>query len=256
VAALQAVEGRYEVVIIDNASHKWAGPGGCLAHVERLRASGRATSHDAAWQQVRATHHQFMQALIRCPAHLLVALRATTVYALEQAWQGGWEPHAIGVAPIQHEAFPDAFDIVGQLESVALDRPRGERQRAVRLTITSTHCPPLYGTVWDHPDEALGRLILAWVHTGTMSSPAPRGDPTPPRLLKRTLPAETAHAERPDPSKGQDTQAGIPTPPVITRGALLQQIQTELFRQVPARTAAGRVARRTALQAAFGCDSL
>jgi hypothetical protein len=42
----------------------------------------------------------------------------------------------------------------------------------------------------------------------------------------------------------------------MTRGALLQQIQAELFRQVPARNATGQAARRAVLQVAFGCDSL
>src|SRR5262249_48213058 len=88
VEALQAVEGRYDVVIIDSASHEWAGPGGCLEQMARLTASGHAISRAAAWQQVRLTHHQFMQALIQCRAHLLVTLRATTAYVLELTRQG------------------------------------------------------------------------------------------------------------------------------------------------------------------------
>jgi hypothetical protein len=267
VKALQAVEGKYEVVIIDSASHEWAGPGGCLEQVAHLTASGHEKSRYFAWKQVRLKHHQFMQALIRCPAHLLVTLRANTAHALGKNRQGTWEPQAIGLAPIQHEAFSDAFDIVGRLESVALDAPPGQPQRAVRLTITSTHCQPLYGRVWDHPDEALGRLIQAWLHAGTTSSMPPpaaarvsapwrREEPTPLRLLERPSSAETAHEGQPHPPATQGMRAGMPVLPTSTRGALLEQIQAELFRQVPARDATGRAARRAALQAAFGCDSL
>ena len=52
---------------------------------------------------------------------------------------------------IQHEEFPYAFDLVGRLESVACDAPPRQPQRVARLTMTSTHYPPLYGTVWDNP---------------------------------------------------------------------------------------------------------
>jgi AAA domain len=269
VAALPAVARRYEVVIIDSASHEWAGPGGCLAQVAHRMASGHAPSRAVAWQQVVSTHHQFMQALIQCPAHLLVTLRATTAYALELTSQGTWAPQAIGLAPIQCEEVLYAFDVVGRLESVALDEP----PRAVRLTITSTHYPPLYGRVWDHPDEAVGRRIQAWLHTGAMSSPphpatmrlpvaAPVPEPSKregsaqPLGLERTSSAETAHEGQPHPPASRDTRAEMSAPPTSTRGALLQQIQTELFRQMPARTAAGRAARRAVLQTVFGGDSL
>jgi hypothetical protein len=123
-------------------------------------------------------HHRFVQAPIRCQVHLIVTVRATLAYELEQNWQGKWRPNAISLAPIQHEEFLYACDIVGRLESVALDAPHREPQRVVRLTITSTHCPPLYGTVWDNPDETLGRRIQAWLYVGTTS-------PTPPHTATR-----------------------------------------------------------------------
>src|SRR5262249_25566143 len=65
VEALQAIEGRYEVVIIDSASHEWAGPGGCLEHMARLTARGQETSRAVAEQQVMPKHHQFLQALTK-----------------------------------------------------------------------------------------------------------------------------------------------------------------------------------------------
>lgn len=248
VEALQAVEGRYDVVIIDNASHEWVGLGGCLEQMARLMASGHEPSSYVARKQVMSTHHQFMQALMWCSAHLIVTLRAKTAYALEPTRQGTWEPNAIGLAPIQHEAFLDAFDMVGRLDSVALDKPPGEPQRAVRLTITSTHYPPLYGRVWHNPDEALGRRIQAWLSIGTTSTP-------PPAAVRPPMAAPVPEGQ-PHSPEGQGTRAGMPSPPASTRGALLQQIQAELFRQVPARDAAGRAARRALLQTAFGADSL
>jgi hypothetical protein len=81
-----------------------------------LMSHGQETSRAVAEQRVMPKHHRFIQALIRCPAHLIVTLRATTAYGLEQNRQGQWEPHVITLAPIQHEAFPYAFDLVGRLE--------------------------------------------------------------------------------------------------------------------------------------------
>lgn len=272
VEALQVMEGRYEVVIIDSVSHEWAGPGGCLKHMARLTASGDETARSIAQQRVMPQHHRFMQALSRCPAHLIVTLRATA-YGLEQNRQGQWEPHVITLAPIQHEAFPYAFDIVGRLESVVVDAPPRGLQRVARLTMTSTHYPPLYGTVWDNPDETLGRRIQACLAAGTTSPTLPRTATRPvtaawvatpwglearepPRCLEGTSSAERAHDGLGHDPEGQDTRARMPAPPVTTRGVLLQQIRAELFRRVPALNTTGQRARRAVLQAAFGCESL
>lgn len=77
-----------------------------------------------------------------------------------------------------------------------------------------------------------------------------------PSLLEGLSSTETARKGPPQTPEGLDTRTPAVASSVISRGALLQQIRAELFRQIPTRNAMGQAARRAMLQAAFGCDRL
>jgi hypothetical protein len=74
---LKALGPRYDVVVLDTGTHEWTGEGGCLEIRDREALRLKDNSW-AAWAKVTPAHQGFLEALMRCPAHLIVTLRART----------------------------------------------------------------------------------------------------------------------------------------------------------------------------------
>lgn len=76
-------EGGATVIVIDSASHEWAGEGGCsdiqMAEAERM-AQGNASRVEAmtapAWKRPKLRHQRMMARLVQCRTHLIFCLRA------------------------------------------------------------------------------------------------------------------------------------------------------------------------------------
>lgn len=128
---LKALGPRYDVLVLDTGTHEWTGEGGCLEIRDReaLRLNDNSW---AAWAKVTPAHQRFLEALLRCPAHLIVTLRAKTVTEQTKDEKGKPVVLDLGLFPQQRydgEEFVYGLDISGRLE------PEGQ---GVRLSITNT----------------------------------------------------------------------------------------------------------------------
>jgi hypothetical protein len=253
---LKALGPRYDVLVLDTGTHEWTGEGGCLEM--RDREALRLKDHSwAAWAKVTPAHQRFLEALMRCPAHLVVTLRARTVTEqVKNEKSGKTEVVDLGLFPQQRddgEEFVYGLDISGHLD------PEGE---GVRLTITNTRYGRWHGASFLNPDETLGAELAAWLNQGAVPSQAPAtsGPQAPPEVLddhgraaiEERLFTDTASppgeppSERPTPALPQ----GHTGP--RSRGELLGAITTELFRLVPGRGNDGRRQRMALLEGCFG----
>jgi len=158
VEALKLAGGEgYDVVIVDSLSHAWMGKDGALEQVDRA-AKRSAGNSFAAWRDVTPQHNQLVDALLRCPAHLIVTMRSKTEYVLEEDNRGKKVPRKVGMAPIQRDGVEYEFDVVAEL-NVEHD-----------LCVTKTRMSELDGMVTRNPGAALGKKIALWT----------RGEKAPP----------------------------------------------------------------------------
>jgi hypothetical protein len=105
-----AFEEGYDVIIIDSTTHEWSGEGGILHSVD-----GESNSA-AGWKKNSPRHTRFLEAIIRCPVHLICTVRFKDQYVMEQNEKGKWAPRKIGVGAIQREQFEYEFDLMGTVD--------------------------------------------------------------------------------------------------------------------------------------------
>lgn len=98
-----------EVLIIDSASHAWAGEGGLLDQHGRIADSGKMNSF-AAWRQITPLHNKLVETMLRSNLHLIVTLRAKTEYVVTQE-KGKTEVKKVGLAPVQRDGFEYEFTV-------------------------------------------------------------------------------------------------------------------------------------------------
>jgi AAA domain len=265
---LKALGPRYDVLVLDTGTHEWTGEGGCLEMRDREALRLKDNSW-AAWAKVTPAHQRFLEALMRCPAHLIVTLRARTVTEqVKNEKTGKTEVIDLGLFPQQRydgEEFVYGLDISGRLD------PEGE---GVRLTITTTRYGRWQGANFLTPDEALGVELATWLNQG-VAPPVPRPPAEPPEspgviddrertgvdarlFLPTGQPPGAPPGERPWRAPQREDPPAVPglrTPPP-TRGEVLGAITTELFRLVPGRGDDGRLQRMAVLDETFGAQTM
>jgi hypothetical protein len=264
---LKALGPRYDVLVLDTGTHEWTGEGGCLEMRDREALRLKDNSW-AAWAKVTPAHQKFLEALLRCPAHLIVTLRAKTVTEQTKDEKGKPVVLDLGLFPQQRydgEEFVYGLDISGRLD------PEGD---GVRLTITNTRYGRWQGASFLNPDEALGVELATWLNQG-VAAPVPRPPAESPEsaevsddrertgveahwFLPMGQPPGAPPGEQPQPTPQHEDplpEPGRRTSPQ-TCGEVLGAITTELFRLVPERGDDGRLQRMVVLDETFGVQTM
>lgn len=167
-----AADARYDVLIVDSASHEWMGKGGALETVDRLGGGGNKFTN--GWSQVTPQHTTFLDDLLSYPGHVIVTLRKKMEYDLEKDKNGKVVPKKLGLAPVQREGFEYEMSVVLDLEVDGA------------MSVSKTRCSALEdikATLRREDIEKIGDLLLAWLNTGT-EAPTPPPAPTPPGVTK------------------------------------------------------------------------
>lgn len=152
-AAMKAAgEGEYVGMIVDSASHQWAGEGGILDRKEKLDAHGGNSFTN--WGKVTPEHERFRAALLHPRIHLIATLRSKVAYVLEEDKRGKQVPRKVGMAPIQREGMDYEFDLV-----LDLDLKHHAMASKDRTGLFDSSAPFL-------PTEETGRQIITWLRTG------------------------------------------------------------------------------------------
>lgn len=110
VAAIKAAEDAgYDILIVDSASHAWAGTGGLLDKHGAIADKGGNSF--AAWRNVTPEHTKFVDAIVGSKIHIIVTIRAKTDYSME-----GGKVTKLGLAPVQREGFEYELTVVWDLD--------------------------------------------------------------------------------------------------------------------------------------------
>lgn len=198
-----AVEGGYDVLVIDSLSHAWAGKGGVLEIVDK----GADRNQFAKWRDGSKWQNYLIDTILAAQVHIIATMRSKMSY--EQVEDGGRKQvKKIGMAPIQRDGMEYEFDVVGE---IGLNH---------ELSISKTRFSSLDESVWKHPED-FAKAIKKELDTGAEAeNPALPESPdaershipagSKPVPASKTAPAAPQHAEgaAQDASTKAETRAG------------------------------------------------
>lgn len=89
-----------EVLVIDSVTHEWEGTGGC----EEIANPPGVNLKVARWNDAKAEHKRFMNAMLQCDMHIIACIRAREKVKVEKR-DGKTEFIPQGVLPVQEKNF-------------------------------------------------------------------------------------------------------------------------------------------------------
>lgn len=193
----------YAVIIIDSATHEWAGDGGCLdmqeKELERMAGNDWAKRERvkmAAWIKPKMEHKKMMSRLLQCRAHVIMCFRAEEKVEIRKGPDGKQMIVPIGFQPICEKNMPYEATVSFLLADTKNHLP-------TPIKLQDQHKPffPL-----DKPiDEKCGEKLAAWARGGiAVEQPKVPTEPPPAKTngasaqtdfvlgLPMTWPAPTA----------------------------------------------------------------
>lgn len=141
------------VVIIDSFSHEWTGVQGCLQLAQEIAIAKYSGNTYTAWNEVTPMHNAVIQAIIACPAHIILSTRGKSEYVLEER-RGKKVPVKVGVGYIGRDGLEYEVDISLQASEGGV------------LSVDKTRAPVLQGRVFNRDVPNLAKLIHGWLNSG------------------------------------------------------------------------------------------
>ncbi|WP_061138706.1 AAA family ATPase, partial [Caballeronia fortuita] len=151
-----AANAGFEVLIIDSISHEWEGTGGC----EEIANPPGSNLKISKWNDAKAEHKRFMNALLSSPMHIIACMRAREKTKMERV-NGKTEYVPQGIQPICEKNFP--FEL-----TVSIMMHDGGKQREVLKSHPDLEA--IVGTVGWHKGflgYEHGAAIREWIDGGS-----------------------------------------------------------------------------------------
>lgn len=106
-----AIDGGYDVLIVDSLTQQWDGEGGILRRKEALDRQPGSNSY-TNWSTYTPEHTAFVEFIKQLPVHTICTLRTKQEYVLETNSKGKQQPRKVGLAPIQRDGLEYEFTLV------------------------------------------------------------------------------------------------------------------------------------------------
>lgn len=198
--AIQAADEQgYPVIIVDSASHEWAGDGGILdmQEAELKRMGGGDNVKMASWIKPKGEHKRMMQKLLQVRAHIILCFRAEAKIDITKDAKGrtvvvpkktltsidGW-------IPISEKSMPFELTCSFLLTPEAPGVPRPIKLQEQHRAFFPAGKPIT---------EAAGMSLALWAAGGGQRAPAPAAEPqeaAAPVETPAEAPAEETHAQK------------------------------------------------------------
>lgn len=194
----EAVNGGYEVVIVDSLSHEWMGVGGCLEIVDQKTAQSRSSNSFTQWADVTPLHRQVFETINKAPIHVICTFRVKTEYTMVPVEEGSRKvkPVKVGLGPVTRDGAEYEFDIL-----MDMDKGCGYIDHTSR-------CPQLQYVTVQYPGAELAKVIKAWLDGIEVPGAAPVKEE---RITKVSAPPKPDTAPA-DPRPGVPTEAAANAP--------------------------------------------
>ena len=177
-AIKEAVNGGYEVVVIDSASHFWEG---ILAYKDALDKRGGNSYTN--WNEAGNKFKGILDAVLQSPIHIICCMRSKMDYVLETNEKGKQVPRKIGLAPIMRDNIEYEFTTVFD---VTMDHN----------TKTSKDRTGLFGDSIFQITEETGKQLLAWLDKGEEAPKPPAPVVWTPEQIKEAADLKAKITER------------------------------------------------------------
>lgn len=208
--AMRAAESmkEIEVIIIDSATHAWAGSGGLLDRQGKIADASKSKNTWTAWRTITPLHNQFVDMMLQTRLHLITTLRSKTEYAQSTDASGRAKIEKLGMAPIQREGFEYEFTVMFDLDMN-------------HIASTSKDRTMVFDGQFEKISDKTGKKFLEWANTGTESTrqqPVPPAPQTPPPSQPlpeqaKEIKEELAKAFEGSMNKEEAEQPATPPPP-------------------------------------------
>lgn len=154
IEAIEAFEsagyGPDDIILVDSASHEWAGKGGLLEDLDSIPGENSYTK----WKHLTPRHNKFIEKLNRCNTNLLITLRGKDEYVLEDNSKGKKAPKKVGIGAIQRDGLEYEFQF-----TLLID----QQSHVATASKDNTH---LFEDRWDIITEEHGKALREWCETG------------------------------------------------------------------------------------------
>lgn len=165
-----AVNGGFEVVVIDSLSHAWDD---VLARKEAYDRANPTSNGYANWKMFTKEWDQFVRHILDAPIHIIATARSKQSYELVQGDTGKKKVEKLGLQPTIREGAEYEFALVFDVLP----------SHSARCTKDNTG---LFGTsdedLWNLTDPTLSAKIAAWLKGATKEAPAVYRGPRFPKL--------------------------------------------------------------------------
>ena len=153
----EAAEAGYTVLIIDSLTHAWSGTGGILDMHDNATRKQRTENSYTAWREVTPLHNELVEALVRCPIHLITTMRSKMEYVLNEIEDNGrkrTQVERVGMKPVQREGIEYEFDVICDMD---IDH---------RLIVTKSRCHVVADKQVLRPGGEFIHPVLDWLESG------------------------------------------------------------------------------------------
>lgn len=154
-ALAAAAQAKYPVVMVDSLSPFWNGPEGTLDQVEKA-ASKYGGNKFAGWKDGGEIQTEMIEALMAYPGHVVVTMRSSIKWVLEDNERGKKEPVNKGMRAEQREGIEFEFGVATEMN------------QDNQLRFIKSRCPSFRGVRLDQPDGArdIAKPYLDWLRDG------------------------------------------------------------------------------------------
>lgn len=160
IAAIDAAEkAGYEVLIVDSASHEWAGKGGILEMHDKLTGNPYTR-----WAKLTPRHNGFIDKINGSSCHVILTIRGKDVYVLEQDEKGKQIPKKVGVGGEQRSGIEYEMTVSFMLDQM---------NHAATVQKDNTH---LFEKRCEVLTERDGELLREWAEEGKATPPPGHGN--------------------------------------------------------------------------------
>jgi len=140
-----AIEGGYQVLIIDSISHEWSY---CVSTHDKMPGNSYTN-----WAKITPRHDLFMEKILQSPIHIIATVRGKDEYVLEEK-EGKQKPRKVGLGYKQRDGIE--YDYTATF-NIAQDTHVAE------ATKDNTH---LFEGKYDPLSEKDGEALYEWANSG------------------------------------------------------------------------------------------
>lgn len=155
----EAVDAKYDVLIIDSLTHAWDGEGGSMDKKSQLDSRGGRQNEFTNWKPVKQDQKKLTEAINQSDIHIISTLRAKQEYQIVSSG-GKTRPEKMGLGPIAMPGTEYEYSIV--LEMAMNHEASAAKDRT-----------GLFDGKFFVPDNGTGKIIKEWLSTAKPISEKP-----------------------------------------------------------------------------------